>query len=307
MAEAALENKFRFSRRDLFFSLFSLLLFLLGAETIRQVIRFALDMENSHASQILTVPFVSGWLIWIKRKTIFRGARSSLLPGAMVIALGALLFGLGKAGVFSISNGPVTLSPNDYLSFVTVSLIMLWLGGFLLTYGPMTFRAALFPLLFFFWAVPIPRAILDGIIGILQAGSADVAYVLIKLTGIPVYREGFVFVMPDLVIEVAAACSGIRSAIAIFIATLIAGHLFLRSSRKKIFLLCVAIPILFVKNAIRIAVLIWLAVRWNKEVLTSSLHTDGGVVFFVLGLCMLFPVLALLIKSERYHSTSSAG
>ena len=277
---------------DACFTLFSALLLLLGVDTIRKVVELATDWSNGHASQILVVPFVSGWLIWLKRKTLFENPRPSVLPGGVVVALGVSLFVFAKTT-------DVGLSANDVLSLLTGSLIVLWLGGFLMAYGPAAFRAALFPLLFLFSAVPIPSALLDRLIALLQAGSAEMAYRLIKLFGVPVYREGFVFAMPDVVIEVAPACSGIRSAIAIFISGLIAGHVFLRSLWRKAFLLTVAIPVLFFKNAVRIAVLSVLAVHWDKRVLTSSLHTDGGVVFFLLGLCLLYPVLVVLVKSEK--------
>ena len=68
--------------------------------------------------------------------------------------------------------------------------------------------------------------------------------------------------------------------------------------------MCVAIPVLFFKNAVRIAVLSVIAVHWDKRVMTSSLHTDGGVLFFALGLCLLYPFLLILAKSETHKQGS---
>jgi exosortase len=276
----------RFSRRETLFAAFTLMLVLIGAGTVRQVMALALDLDNSHASQILIVPFVTAWLIWQKKDKILESARPSAAAGAVLMGLGGLGYVLASTAY-------------QDLSLMTGSLLVSWLGGFLFTYGPAAFRTALFPLLFLFWAVPIPASVLDRLVRLLQAGSAEMAYALITLSGVPVYREGLVFALPDLVVEVAPACSGIRSAIAIFISALIAGHLFLRWTSRKLVLLCVALPVLFFKNAIRITALSLGAVYWDKRILTSSLHTDGGVVFFVLGLIMLYPVLALLAKSER--------
>src|SRR5215813_4661068 len=83
-------NGLNLSRRVGLFGLFSLFLLLLGAGTIRSVIVFALDFENSHASQILIIPFVSAGLIWLKRKAVFENPRSSVLPGATAIVLGSV-------------------------------------------------------------------------------------------------------------------------------------------------------------------------------------------------------------------------
>jgi len=294
---SAVSKNVSFPHLNVIFGLFSVLLVLANAGTIREVIRFALDLHNSHASQILMVPFVSAWLLWTKRKAVFHNPRPSVLPGLAVMGLGALLFLYAKTAGDRLSGG-------DQLSLMTTSVVVLWLGGFLLTYGSTAFRTALFPLLFLFFAVPIPRALLDRVIRILQVGSAEVAYVLIKLSGIPVYRQGFIFAMPNLVVEVTEACSGIRSAIAIFISGLIAGHVFLQSTWKKLLLMCVAIPVLFFKNAVRIAVLSVIAVHWDKRVMTSSLHTDGGVLFFALGLCLLYRFLLILAKPETHTQGS---
>src|SRR5438093_8962525 len=81
-----------FPRTNAIFGLFSLLLVLANAGTIREVIRFALDLHNSHASQILMVPFVSAWLLWTKRKAVFHTPRPCVLPGVVVMGLGGLLF-----------------------------------------------------------------------------------------------------------------------------------------------------------------------------------------------------------------------
>jgi exosortase len=125
------------------------------------------------------------------------------------------------------------------------------------------------------------------------------AYVLIRLSGIPVLRSGMIFKLPNLVIEVAPQCSGIRSGISILISGLLAGHLFLRTYWRRVLLVLIAVPVLIFKNAVRIGTLSYLAVHFDKKWLTDSdLHRDGGILFFVLGLILLYPVLAMLIRSE---------
>ena len=215
-----------------------------------------------------------------------------MLPGATVIALGGFLLLFDKTGF-------VPLNANDHLSVLTASIIVTWLGGFLVTYGRSAFRNALFPLLLLFLAVPIPSSLLDLLIEVLQVGSAEMAYGLIKVSGTPIYRTGFLFAMPNLVVEVAPACSGIRSGIAIFIAGLLAGHLFLRSAWNRTFLVCVAVAVLLFKNAMRIAVLSLLAVYLDRGIIASPLHREGGIPFLILGLLLLYPFLVMLVRSER--------
>jgi exosortase len=156
--------------------------------------------------------------------------------------------------------------------------------------------------------IPIPSVVLNAVITVLQRGSAEMAFVILKLSGTPVLRESaYIFRLPDLVIEVAPECSGIRSGISLLISSLLAGHLFLRSTSKRAILVLVAVPILILKNALRIGTLAYLAVHVDQRILTSQLHREGGIPFFVLGLMLLYPVLALLIKSENKKTGVEVG
>src|SRR5262249_27835244 len=163
--------------------------------------------------------------------------------------------------------------------FQTFALVVLCISGFALFYGARAFRAAMFPLLFLLLTIPIPTVLLNNIIEFLRSGSANVAYALIRITGTPLYRQGYVFALPDLSVEGAPECSGIRSGIALFIGSLIAGRLFLRSGVKSVILLLASIPVLLFKNGLRIAVLSFLAVHYDQRILTSQLHREGGIPF----------------------------
>ena len=135
------------------------------------------------------------------------------------------------------------------------------------------------------------------------SGSAEVSYAVFELLGGPVYRTGFIFALPGLTIEVAKECSGIRSSLALLITSLLAGHLFLRSAWTKAVLTLATLPLLIVKNGIRIVTLSLLSIYVDPSFLTGSLHRDGGIVFFFLALVLLTPVLWLLQTSERTGST----
>ena len=176
---------------------------------------------------------------------------------------------------------------------------MIWLGAFLLCYGSRATRAAAFPLLFLLLVVPLPEAVLEKTIYLLQQGSTEIAYLLFKLVQVPVFRQGFVLSLPSVSIEVAKECSGIRSSMALFITCLLAVHLFLHTHWKMAFFVLLALPLAIIKNGIRITTLTLLAIYVDPSFLTGNLHHDGGVVFFLLTLAILAPVLLLLQKSER--------
>jgi len=133
---------------------------------------------------------------------------------------------------------------------------------------------------------------------LLQAGSAEIAEILFNLTGVPVLREGLVFRLASVNIEVARECSGIRSTIALFILALPVVHYGLHSLWKKLFFLACAFFMMILKNGMRIVTLTLLAMYVDPSFLFGKLHRDGGIVFFLLGLLLLLPVLLLLQRGE---------
>jgi len=286
------------SGRSSVFILFSLALIVAFSSLIRALIAYALDTETAHASQIVLIPFISATLMYLNRKQIFQSVHYSFPSGVALMILGA---GLLAAGM----TVGVRLAVSDRLAVLTSSLVVLWLGGFLMFYGSTVFKSALFPLLFLAFVIPIPGELLDRMIDFLRRGSTDMAFLMLKLTGTPIHRDGFVFTMPNLLIEVAPECSGIRSGISIVISCLLAGNLFLRTSWRKGLLVAAAIPVVIFKNGLRITTLSYLAVHVDQRILTSQLHREGGIPFFGLGLLLLYPFLMMLVRSER--KPKSAG
>jgi exosortase len=191
------------------------------------------------------------------------------------------------------------LGPNDYLSVVMLGLVVLLWGIFLALFGTKAFRAALFPLVFLLLLVPIPDLLLDRVTLFLQLGSTELTDLLFRACGTPAFREGFRFTLPGVTIEIAKECSGIRSSVAMLVTVLLAGHLFLRTPGKQIVLLLAVFPVVVLKNAMRIVALSLLSVYVNPSFLHGDLHRDGGLLFFILGLAMIFPLFYWLLKEER--------
>ncbi len=125
------------------------------------------------------------------------------------------------------------------------------------------------------------------------------AYGLLQILNVPVLKEGFILQLPMVNLEVAKECSGIRSSIALLVTVLLAAEFLLRSPWRKVLLVVAIIPILVIKNAVRIVTIYLLAAYLNPAFLHGWLHTSGGIVFYLLGLAALMPVGALLRRGER--------
>jgi exosortase len=253
------------------------------------LIRFSfLKEEYSH---ILLLPLVSAALFVLERRRIFSHLETSWGVGSGLLFAAVLFYWFGRKLAAAASQ-------NDQLAIAMFSVVTIWVGCFVLCYGLRAFRAGLFPVLFLFWMVPIPDFLLDRVIFWLQAASAEVSYAVFLLVGVPIFRTGFVFELPGVSIEVARECSGIRSSLAMLITSLLAGHLFLRSGWTKAVLALATLPLLVVKNGIRIVTLTLLSIYVDPGFLTGRLHRSGGMLFFLIALIILVPVLRLLQKSE---------
>jgi exosortase len=227
----------------------------------------------------------------LKRQTIFSEKRSFSVTGLILVIVGIVL--LSNICEF-ITSG----DDNGFVSHLAFSMVLIWIGGFALCYGTGALRAAAFSLLFLFFMVPIPDFALDKFVSLLQNGSTLAAYGFFKLSGVPMVREGYVFHLPTINIIVARECSGIRSALSLVITGLVAGHLFLRTGWSKFILVLFIVPLAIIKNGFRIAVLSLLGVYVDERILGSELHRNGGILFFILSLVLLWGIIALLKKAE---------
>ena len=88
-------------------------------------------------------------------------------------------------------------------SLKVISSLLFLFGTFVSFYGTRAFKRSAFPFLFLLFMVPVPSLLMDRIIYFLQSGSAEVADMILKATGIPHLREGYTFQLPGFRIEVA--------------------------------------------------------------------------------------------------------
>jgi exosortase len=249
-------------------------------------------VRSEYYSHILLIPVVSGFFLFMGRKEIFSNPKYYHSIGIPLLIIGVLLYVLGW------SRGQ-SLNQNDYASLIAFSVILFWIGGFILLYGTQAFRSALFPLLFLAFMIPIPSALMEKTISVLLAGSTAASHILFKLTGIPFFKEGSVFQLPGMSIQVAKECSGIRSSLGLLITGILAGHLFLRTGWKKFVLILFVYPITVLKNGIRIVTLSSLAVYVDERFITQSfLHRSGGFLFYIPALLLLGIILWMLRKTE---------
>ena len=278
--------------RWLFFGAWVFLSLLLFAKPVYELSQLANRDET--ASHILLIPFISAWLFYTERR-FARPEGSFDFRTAMLFIVPSLLM-----AVVALNCQACTLKTR--LSGYVLSLLLLVVAGFISSFGAAAAKSSAFALAFLFFTIPIPDLFLGKIIYGLQAGSAAIAEIFFNLSGAPVLRQGFVFRLPVMSIEVARECSGIRSSLALLILALLVAHFSFRPFWKKLVFVIAGLCMMLLKNGIRIAALTLLANYVNPSFLTGSLHHQGGIVFFLIGLALLLPVYWALRKGETPQS-----
>lgn len=255
--------------------------------TFRQPLEITvhLAVQESRHTHILFVPLVVASLMALMRCRIFESCRFDPWCGAVFLLPGVVAYALGTAWGF--------------LTLRVAAIVLIWIGGYGVLFGRTSLRSARFPFCLLLLFAPMPSGFLSAAEGYLQRSSADVSEVLFRAIGTPLFRDGLLFSIPGVIIEVAEECSGIRSTIALEIVALILGYLFLRSNWSRGIFALAAIPISIVKNAIRIVSLSWLGTHVSMDFLTGALHRRGGPLFALLSFALLAVLLLILQRLEK--------
>lgn len=157
-------------------------------------------------------------------------------------------------------------------------------AGVLVLLGPAVARAAAFPLGFALLAVPFGEFLMPALMDITAAGSV----LLLQFTGVPVYRDGWLLSIPEGNFQVAEACSGVRYLIAAVATSVLFGHLFFATARKRLIFIGFTVVLTVLANVLRAYIIILLARLTDMRLAVGVDHFIYGWVLFSLLLAVLF-------------------
>lgn len=249
-------------------------------------------------SYILLIPFISVYLAWTKRTTLPDSPPDFRAGTWIFLAAGLTLLAVHWLG-FTARFG---LAPDDRLTVYALSFVLCFHAVCCWFWGKATLRALAFPLAFLIFIVPIPSTALPAIDVFLQKGSAQAAAGFFSLAGTAYFQNGLVFQLPNITLHIAPECSGIHSTLVLFITSLLAAQLLLRTAWKRILLVLFIIPLGIVRNGFRVFVIGELCVHVGPRMIDSPIHHQGGPIFFVLSLIPLVGLLVILRKSENVRN-----
>ena len=222
------------------------------------------------------IPFFVGYLIWIKREEIRATPTGASWAGLPLMCLGLLLLLTGRFGA------------DLFLS--RVSFLLLAAGAIWMLFGRAMLSRFRFVLLVCLLAIPLPTVLFNQITFPLQLFASRLASALLPLAGVPVLRDGNVIQLPAMQLEVAEACSGIRSLLSLFTLAVIYGYFLERSLARRVILALASVPIAVAANVARIFGTGLCVQYWDPEKAMGFFHEFSGWLMFLVSLSFLYLV-----------------
>jgi exosortase len=222
------------------------------------------------------VPLFAVFLIWDKRKVLQATPISQSWFGVPLIVFSIAILILGVYGV--------------ELFTTRMSFLFLMTGLVWTFFGWAMVRALRFPLLVLLLAIPFPAILFNQITFPLQLLASRIASDILPLLGVPTLHEGNVIELPVMKLEVAEACSGIRSLMSLFTLAVFYGYFLERTNRRRVLLALASIPIAVAANVARIVGTGLCVQYWDPEKALGFFHEFSGWVMFVISLACLYLV-----------------
>jgi exosortase len=238
-------------------------------------------------SQGFLIPFISVFLAAraLRGSSVSTGFREGFSAvGAVLVGVGLLGYLLGTAGSeeFTTRSG----------------FVLTWLGAVWWIAGPTLGRLLAVPTLFLFFSIPIPAVLYYNIAVPLQTVAAAAATLALRGAGVPVARDGNTLLLPGMVLEVADACSGIRSLTVLLALGALWAYLDKGSPPRRTILFLSTIPLAVLGNAVRVSLTVlgvYLFGPWFAE---GAAHEATGMIVFLVTLLGLF-LLSKVLRSAR--------
>ena len=253
---------------------------LMYASVFSSLVRqWASDDNYSHGFFVLPL---AAYFAWERRRALASAPVSGGMAGLFLLVGGLVVWAAGILG--------------SDLFLTRVSMIGVAAGAIWFVWGQRHVRILAFPLLFLLLMIPLPAILFNQLAFPLQLFASRVGESVIVTAGIPVLREGNVLHLPGATLEVAEACSGIRSLVSLVMLGIVLGYFTGQRTGGRTVLALAAVPIAIVANAARVAGTA-LAAEWvGPEAAQGFFHTFSGWLMFVVAFAGLLLVQQVLLR-----------
>lgn len=235
--------------------------------------------DDNYSHGFLIIP-VALYLVWERRNRLARAARRPRLLGLALVWLSLAMLAAGVLGA--------------ELFVTRISLISTLGGVVLFIWGWEHLRILLVPLACLLLMIPIPAIVFNQVALPLQLVASRLGETALWAVGIPVLREGNMIVLAHITLEVAEACSGIRSLVSLITLGILLGYWTDPRAGVRAAVALAAIPVAVLTNGLRVAGTGAAAHYWGPQAAAHFFHTFSGWMVFVLAFTILVAVMGLL-------------
>jgi exosortase len=242
----------------------------------RMGVQWATDENMGHG---FIVPVVAGFVAWQRRDALLAAPRVPNLWGLFVVIFAALLSLVATLGA--------------ELFTARISFVIGLFGAVLYLGGTRWIKILLFPFFLLLFMIPIPAIVYSQLTLRLQLLASELGEALITLMGIPVLRQGNTLVLPSQTLDIAEACSGIRSLLSLLFMAAVYSYFFDKKVWMRWALLVATIPIAIGANGIRVG-LTGLLSEIDTKLASGAYHEAEGYIVFIVALVALLATHATL-------------
>ncbi len=241
----------------------------------------AWSTDDNYSHGFFIVP-LAAYFAWERRRT-FAAAPSRPSWFGLVVVAASLMMLIGGL-----------LGAELFLS--RISIIGAIAGSILLLFGWPRLRVMLFPVAFLLLMVPLPALIFNQIAFPLQLLASNVGERSINALDIPILREGNVLILANATLEVAEACSGIRSLVSLFTLGIVFGYFVDRRTWVRAVIALSAVPVAIIANGLRVASAGVAAHYFGRAGVEGLFHDFSGWVVFFVAFLMMLGIQRLLLR-----------
>ena len=237
--------------------------------------------SDDYSHGFLIVP-ICGYIIWQKKRVLKEIPLSTSWWGLSLVVFFLFLYLFAHYG--------------EILTLASFSMVFMFCALVIFFYGLRMFKELLFPLAFLLFMIPFPSQIYSQLTIPLQLFVTKVSVWFTANLGMPIYREGNVIHLPDRTMQVAQACSGLRSMLSILPLGAVLAYLTIKSNPMRYILFLSGIPTAIAVNIVRVILLVMAFYYLRFDLTVGSIHTIFGIFIFMLALIILFAIRGILLK-----------
>jgi exosortase len=245
---------------------------------VPMVKQWAADDNYSHG---FLVPLIAGYLAYLRRDELLAAEVRPSNFGLAIICFGLFMLLLGWIAT-------------EYFTMRS-SLVVIIAGSVLYLLGWEIFKILLAPIAYLLLMVPIPAVIYDAAAFPLKLFVTKVSVLALKAMGIVIWQEGNILMFPNITLEVADACSGLRSIMSLLALGAAYAFVLHTKTRDRVILILATLPIAVFTNCLRVIATGVLAQYFGAAAAEGFFHEFAGFFVFF-GAVVMFVALGALLK-----------